>query len=269
MDTLLQVAASWILPALFFWFLFSFFAMTIVEGISMFMKSRQKGLLEVLQLLLGEELASEFCNHTLVYPLVGNRPAYISKTLFAKVILSWLLEKVQTGKDDLSALKKSLQKNIEALSQKDAGLGNVLKTIAVQASLKSKSPSQLLAYIKTDLEIWFIEAVEQMSSVYRARLQGLTLGVGLVVAALTNFDLINMTARLWEISKYNDLLALTEKTGQIIQINTELFTKLPVGWYSINTPSTLTEWLIKIVGIYLGAFFIAIGSQFAHNLLDR
>jgi hypothetical protein len=269
MDTLLQVATSWILPAIFFWFLFSFLAMTIVEGISMILKFRQKGLQEVLQLLLGEELALEFHNHTLVYPLAGNRPSYISKTLFAKVVLSWMIKKTKGEKSKNDNVIKDIMKNIEVLTQKDAGLGDVLKTITVQANLMTSDVSELLKIIKTDLEVWFIEAVEQMSSVYRARLQVVTLGAGLFVAALTNFDLINMTARLWETSKYNDLLALAEKTGQIIEINTDLFTKLPVGWYSINTPSTLIEWLIKIAGIYLGAFFISIGSQFAHSLLNK
>jgi hypothetical protein len=269
MDTLLQVATSWILPAIFFWFLFSFLAMTIIEGVSMVLKFRQKGLQEVIQLLLGEELAFEFNNHTLVYPLAGNRPAYISESLFAKVILSWLLQKTEAEKSEIDDVKKGIQKNIEVLAQKDDGLGDVLKTITTQAVLKARSVSQLLAFIKTDLEAWFIEAVEQMSSVYRARLQGVTLLVGLVVAAVTNFDLINMTARLWETSKYNDLIALAEKTGQMIPIDTDLFTMLPVGWYSINTPSTVPEWIIKIVGIYLGAFFIAVGSQIAHSFMRK
>ena len=91
MDTLLQVATSWIIPALFFWFLFSIIAMTIIEVIQRGKKSRQKGLQEVIEKLLGKELAVEFYDHDFVNPLEGNKPSYISKSLFAKVLIEWML----------------------------------------------------------------------------------------------------------------------------------------------------------------------------------
>jgi len=57
METLIQVATGWILPALFFWFLFSIAAMIIIDIIQWFMKSRQRFLEDAIQKLLGCEIA--------------------------------------------------------------------------------------------------------------------------------------------------------------------------------------------------------------------
>ena len=98
MDSLLQVAASWILSALFFWFMFSLIAMTIIEFIQQVAKSRQKGLQEAIQKMLGKELTEEFYLRALVNPLEDAKPSYISKSLFAKVIMEWMLKKTKDEK---------------------------------------------------------------------------------------------------------------------------------------------------------------------------
>ena len=273
MDTLIQLAASWILPALFFWFLFSVLAMTIVERIQAYLKFRQKGLEEVIEKLVGEELKEDFYKHALVNPLEDARPSYISASLFAKVIMDWILPNVavQTSdeKSDKSAVRESIQNSIKSLAKKNVEFSDVLLASVVQASMKTEKVSEFLEAIQKDLEAWFLEAVNQMSPVYAARLQGLILWVGLVVALVSNFDVINMTARLWETSKYAELLDLAEKTGQNVPIDTNLITMLPVGWYSGYLPSTPAQWLLKVAGIYLGAFLIAFGSQYAYNLSKK
>ena len=309
MDTLLQVAASWILPALFFWFLFSIFAMIIIEFLQRIMKSRQKGLEEVIQDLLGDKYVKEFYKHALINPLEDDekeeqdnqkrgkkkdiRPSYISPTLFAKVIMDWMLKntkiekqekketieisapwfykvvmdwilnKIQPPKsDEKGTFLEIIQNNVHAIGQENKQLGQVLQAIVNQANVKTNKDSEFLELIQKDLEAWFLEAVGQMHSVYGARLQGKTILVSAIVAAVANFDLVNITVRLWETSKYSELKAL----GQNPTFDPILFTRLPVGWYSDYLPSTSTEWVIKIAGICLGAFFIAIGSQYVFNL---
>ncbi|KAF0108586.1 MAG: Uncharacterized protein FD146_472 [Anaerolineaceae bacterium] len=273
MDTLLQVAAAWILPALFFWFLFSLITMTIIEFIQRFQKSRQKGLEEVLRKMMGRELTKEFYQHALVNPLEKVKPSYISQSLFAKVIMDWILPKTaaqpQTKKPAKTAVNKSIQNRIKPLAKKNAEFGDVLQTMLVQADMKSEKVSEFMDALQKDLEAWFLEAVNQMSPVYGARLQGKTLLVSLAVAVVANFDVISITLRLWETSKYTELLALAKETGDKVTIDPNTITMLPVGWYSNELPSTLTEWLLKIVGIYLGAFFIAIGSQYIYNLTKK
>jgi hypothetical protein len=247
--------------------------MTLIEVIQRFNKSRQKGLEEVIKKLMGDDLKEDFYKHTLVNPLENAKPSYISQYLFAKVIMDWILPKavVQTPnkKPDKSAVNKSIQNSIRPLAKKNAEFGDVLQAIVVQANMKTEKVSEFLDAIQKDLEAWFLEAVNQMSPVYGARLQGLTLWVSLAVAIVANFDVISITVRLWETSKYTELLTLVEKTGQTVKIDTNLITMLPVGWYSSYLPSSLTQWLLKGVGIYLGAFFIAIGSQYVFNLSKK
>jgi hypothetical protein len=314
MDTLLQVAASWILPALFFWFLFSVMAMIGIEFVQRTRKSRQNGLEEVIRELLGETHGARFYQHALVNPLedegeeekgkgeekkkgkkIDKRPSYISPSLFAKVVMDWMLADTQV---DLPAKKEVtdpsapsflavldwlfekirgrntgtkpslhaiIQKNIRALEQENKQLGVVLRTIVTQADLKTDQDAELLGFIQKDLEAWFLEAVGHMTSVYGARLQGTTILVSFLFAAVANFDLINITVRLWETAKYSELKAL----GQTVSIDPQLFIRLPVGWYLDYLPSTPTEWIIKITGIGLGAFFIAVGSQYVFNLTKK
>ncbi len=273
MDTLLQVAASWILPALFFWFLFSLIAMTLIEFVQRFLNSRQKGLEEVIRKLVGADLTREFYRHALANPLENAKPSYISPSLFAKVIMDWILPKntlqPQNRKTDKDAVSKSMQLHIKPIAKKNAEFGHVLQALVVQADMKTEKLSEFLAAIQKDLEDWFLEAVQQMTPVYGARLQGLTLLVSLAVAFAANFDVINITVRLWETSKYTELLDLAEKTKQVIQVDPKLITMLPVGWYSSNLPHTAIEWLLKLVGLYLGAFFIALGSQYVYNLTKK
>jgi len=300
MDTLLQVAASWILPALFFWFLFSLFAMTSIEFIQRELKLRQKGLEEAIEKLLGKELTIEFYKHALVNPLEDAKPSYISQSLFAKVVMGWMLKKSEgetpekkdtvnisapslykvildwmlrksdsVKPDDKKTLNKTIQENIKELAQINAELGVVLQTIATQVETKTEKTTEFLDLFQKDLEAWFLASVRHMSSVYGARLQSLTLGVSLAIAALANFDVISITVRLWETSKYGELLALFEKTGQTLTIDPKLITMLPVGWYANDIPSTLVEWVLKFTGLYLGAFFIAIGSQYIYNLFKK
>lgn len=273
MDTLLQVAASWILPALFFWFLFSLIAMTAIEIIQRFLKFRQKGLEEVIKKMMGAHLTKELYQHALVAPLENVKPSYISPSLFAKVIMDWIVPKniLQSGKKkpDKDAVSKSIQTNIKPLAQKNIEFGDVLQALVVQADMRTEKLSEFLDAIQKDLEAWFLDAVNQMTPVYGARLQGVTLFTSLAVAIVANFDVISITVRLWETSKYTELLNLAEKTKQAVQIDPNLITMLPVGWYSNYLPHTPVEWLLKVVGLYMGAFFIAIGSQYVYNLTKR
>lgn len=273
MDTLLQVAASWILPALFFWFLFSLIAMILIEVAQRFNNSRQKGLQEIITNLMGDDLRKDFERHALANPLENARPSYISDILFAKVIMDWLLQnpgaQTRNKKLDKDSVYKTMETNIEHLAEKNADFGKVLKALVVQANLRTEKLPEFVDTVQKDLEAWFDNAVNQMTPVYGARLQRLTILVSLLVAFVANFDVINITVRLWETSKYAELVNLTEKTGQTIQLDINNITKLPVSWYIQDLPHSGPVWLLKIVGLCLGAFFIALGSQYVFNLFRR
>ena len=251
--------------------LFSLFAMTLIEFIQRVTRARQKGLEEVIQKLIGVSLTKQFYKHALVNPLEAEKPSYISPALFAKVIMDWLLpnggELDQNKKPSKSAVNRIVQGSIKSLARINRSFGGVLECTVEQANMKTGKVSEYLDAIQKDLESWFLEAVHQMSPVYAKRLQGLTFAVSLVVAVIANFDVISIISRLWEASKYTELLTLAEKSGQMIPpVDMNTVTMLPVGWYFDYFPVTPTQWLLKALGIYLGTYFIIIGSQYAYNL---
>src|SRR5215213_7342833 len=166
MDTLLQVAASWILPALFFWFLFSLIAMILIEVIQRFNSSRQKGLQEIITDLMGDDLRQDFERHALAIPLENARPSYISDVLFAKVIIDWLLQNPRAQnpnkKQDKNSVYKTMMTNIERFAEKNADFGKVLQALVVQANLRTEKLPEFLDIVQKDLETWFDNAVNQM-----------------------------------------------------------------------------------------------------------
>jgi hypothetical protein len=247
--------------------------MSIIEFIQRVRKSRQKSLEEVIRKLMGNDLKKEFYRHSLVNPLENAKPSYISRYLFAKVVMEWILpntmDEASSKKLDKNTVYKSIQNKIKLLAKKNTAFGDTLQAIVVQANMKTEKISEFLDVIQKDLEAWFLETVNQLSPVYGARLQGLTLWVSFAVALVANFDVISITVRLWETSKYTELLTLAEKTNQTVQIDTNLITMLPVGWYLHYLPSTPTGWVLKIIGLYIGAFFIALGSQYIFNLTKK
>ena len=272
MDTLIQVAASWILPALFFWFLFSLIAMIALEILQRLFNFRQRGLEEVLQKMMGDDLTETFYQHALANPLENARPSYISQSLFAKVILDWILPKpgdrTQRRKsNNRDSVYQSILTNLKPLITKNTEFGRALEGIIIQAYLQTEDLPTFLNAIQKDLESWFDAAMNQMTPVYGARLQRWTILICLAIAIAANFDVINITVRLWEASKYTEVVNLFEKTGQPYgEIDPDFITALPVGWFSANIPDTPIGWVIKFVGLFLGAFFLAIGSQYVFNL---
>ena len=272
MDTLIQVAASWILPALFFWFLFSLIAMIALEVLQRWRDFRPRGLEEVLKKMMGDDLTDSFYRHALANPLENAKPSYISQSLFAKVILDWILpkpgERTQKRRsDNRDSVYQSILTNLKPLTIKNKEFGKALEGIVVQAYLQTADLPTFLNAIQKDLESWFDASMNQMTPVYGARLQRWTILISLAIAIAANFDVINMTVRLWEASKYTEVVNLFEKTGQpYVEIDPDFITALPIGWFSANLPDTPIGWVIKFVGLFLGAFFIAIGSQYVYNL---
>lgn len=274
MDTILQVATNWILPGLFFWLMFSFMAVTIIEAVASYFKWREKSLEDAIRLQLGPDLFEEFYNHNLVNPLEDRRPAYISSTLFAKVIMGWMLKKskdaeLKAGADQNTVIQH-MEANIQALSLNNPELGNVLTTIMTEASIRTSMVPEMMNLIQTDLENWFMETVSHMSSVYKKRIQLAALVVGITLAVTFNFDILSMTSHLWRMSLIKDFIGLSETAKQALQpIEIEIYTQLPLGWSQGNMPLYPADWVVKIAGFYASGFLIAIGSQYSYDLLKR
>jgi hypothetical protein len=311
METLLQVTASWVLPALFFWFVLSLGAMTIVEFLQRYTRSRQRALEEAIQKLLGSDLTARFFQHKLVNPLgtaddsapdatrssqgmrsrnakrarlpwqlKWDKPAYISSSLFAKVIMDFLLPKMavkaRSKPPAKDAIVRSILENVDALEQSSREFSRVVRAMVVQADMKTESLPAFIELLDKDLAFWYDASMNQMTPIYGSRLQWWTLGVSFVIAVVANFDVIEITSRLWTTSKYIEELDLLEKLHQLQgwtplyeQPDLNLIKTLPVGWHTELLSSEPVYWLLKGLGIYLGTYFIALGSQYAFNLTRR
>lgn len=297
MDTLLQVATSWIIPAIFFWFLLSLIAMTLIEAVQQMYGSRPKGLEKVLRSLVGEPLAQRLYEDPLVNPLKHakfstllqglsarwfkakpERPSYISQSLFAKVVLTWILPPytIPTRNKvlDQYIFNKDIHRNIESLSGSTDQFRHVLHSLVTEAYLKTETPATFLEAIDKNLQTWFLEAVNQMSPRYAASLQALTLLISLAVAIVANFDVLDLTTRLWMTSKVPEWLAIVNAAPDQFKPNLDsnlqaLIMTPPVGWEPALLPSTFIEWILKPVGLLLGGFFIAFGSKYIYNLTKR
>lgn len=68
-----------------------------------------------------------------------------------------------------------------------------------------------------------------------------------------------------------ELVDLAQKAGQQIQIETSLFTTLPIGWQQPDSNLTITPAIIflKMVGITLGGFLIFITAQYIYDFVKR
>lgn len=276
MDTILQVATNWILPGLFFWLMFSLMAITIIEAIASLLKWREKSLEDAISLQLGDLLTKVFYAHNLVNPLEDRKPAYISSTLFAKVIMSWMLKKGEASKlntgADSNTVIQYMEKNVSELSKDNPDLGNVLTTIMTEASIRTSNIIEMMNFIQADLENWFSETVSHMSSVYKKKIQITALVVGIVLAGVFNFDILSMTSHLWQMSLIKDYAGISETTSQEVQqTNLQAYIQLPLGWSKENTPAEndLAGMFVKFMGIYASGFLIAIGSQYSYDILRR
>lgn len=114
-DTLSQLAAEWILPALFFWLVLCIFAINVEEWLLIRLNIRKRYLVSALSAMLGDRLLvqklyespliktrtysseSNQLTTSIKYPSfpkssLDPRPDYLNSRLFSQIILNWLVE---------------------------------------------------------------------------------------------------------------------------------------------------------------------------------
>ncbi len=72
-------------------------------------------------------------------------------------------------------------------------------------------------------------------------------------------------------SLMKELVDLSQKAGQEIQIETSLFTNLPIGWQLTNSDLFINPvaLILKIAGIVLGGFLIFVTAQYIYDFVKR
>ena len=271
MDVLLQFTANWILPVIFFLLVFGFCTMIIVEMLDSILRWKSNLLAKTIDQILGNDLGSKFWKHILANPLgEKNTPAYLSPYVFSSIVMHWLMV------DFHVPLKKSVDASkisdaFVPLSSESPILGSLLNSLVEQAGIQDIPRNQYYEYLKKGLENWFMTALDRVSFKYKQLAQKALFLVGIVVAAFSNFDVIEMVSQLWKTSLLKELVDLSQKTGQSVIIDESLFISLPLGWnqgdLAILAKPTLV--IVKVIGIVIGGFLIFISSQYIYDFVKK
>lgn len=222
-------------------------------------------------------LAKQVYEHPLITALMkpgptgagGKLPSYIPSRTFALALLDLM--------DPNGALRQSGEKG-QALVAKiaDPKLQAIARALVSDASASLES-------VRHNLEDWFDDAMARASGWYKRRAQIVTLAIGLAVSIGFNVNTIAVFSTLWKdptvraaIVEQAAALQASQAGGDsalsvagLQQQMREL--ALPIGWRLRDDGSVdLSEFGYRaILGWIIGAFAVAVGSQFWFDLLGK
>jgi hypothetical protein len=268
----------------FVYLLVSLIVTAVNELIAALFKMRGRNLWQGVQNLLpsgeGEHnIAQQVYDHPLITGLSrANRPSYIPSRTFALALLD-----VVSGGTGRVAKLKQLQAKIDLLPEE---LRRPLFLLLGEARND-------LAQFKSNIEIWFGDAMDRVSGVYKRKVQYALFFLGFVFAVSLNVDTILLANRLSHDSALRAALVshaeaaakmpppsssgsatIEQDEAALNRTITQLNTlQLPIGWAG---PDKDLQWLgLKdaierhLVGWVLTAFAATLGAPFWFDLLNR
>jgi hypothetical protein len=185
--TVLDVAVG-----LIFVFLMLSVACSLVnERIQSFFDRRAKMLQVAIEGLLGPE-AKDLIAHPLIQALSqgeGGLPSYIPSTTFAVALLESLVHKAgdtaTTAPMSFARVKAAVDDHLPADSQTRRALQALLSTAHGD-----------MTKMRVSVEHWFDSSMERLSGTYKRHINRWLLGLGFVLALITNADAIRLIQRL-------------------------------------------------------------------------
>lgn len=272
-STILDVAIGMI----FIYSVFSMIATKLNDLIAGWMKWRSKTLEEGIRTLLADpELANKVWNHQLVRGMTGKAnkpPTYVPPNTLALALFDAITPKDGSPK---------------ALDQVRASVVNLPDGSARQALLSmidaANGDIEKAMFRVTD---WFDSAMDNVSAVYRSKMQTLSLIVALAVTLIFNADTLAIANGLWQeptvraavtgIAARNVTAEVTPavQEASISQTNAQVQSViasvsqlgLPLGWNTL--PSTLWGWVSKVLGLALTTLAVSLGAPFWYDLLKN
>lgn len=178
----------------------------------------------------------------------------------------------------------------EALDGLPDSLKNSLYMLAERAEMKGKETGQILNQFQYEVEVWFDNAMQRASGVYKRNARGVALILGTLIAVGANADTLYIVENLSKdsflratVNQYAEKLVTAETaltpdrlTGIQEEVDRALNkVPLPIGWedrkiLEINPNQPIWLAVIKrIFGWLLSGIAISMGSGFWFDLLQK
>ena len=252
--------------------------------------SRGKALCAALRELLADpqqpKLADQFFAHPLVAKLFerNRKPAYLPARTFALTLIDLLAPASAEGKRKLADVRKSIQ-NLPVGS-------NLRRTL----SLLLDDAQDELQELNQKVEIWFNSSMDRVSAWYKQRAQIVVFVLACGLCALINADTIQIARTLSRDAALRAALvaqaqAYVEKppasqpeepaasepketpAGDRIRASIDDLKGLgiPLGWTGGLGMEEygFSNWLAKIVGLFVSALAVSLGAPFWFDTLNR
>jgi len=304
METILQLATSWILPGLFFWAVLSGFASAILEWLSSLLGWKAEYLEKGIGDMLGDEnLSKNFFEHPLILSSTTIKkqrgksaryrkvPQQIPSRIFAQIILDWILNVAKPGENE-TYTASLIKRNLLNLEKQYPDLGQSLNVMFASAGIDrlNAQVDEVLVKAQQNIQNWFDDSMEEVVRWYKRRAQVAAIFIGILLAILVNFDVIGITSQLWKNAYEGPIiqkavegvlssLQLPESNSQVplsveeviggIVSKIPSINALPIGWNKTNLPRDAWAWTIKFAGLIAGGAFISIGAQYGHDLFSK
>ena len=277
LDAILEVAIGLI----FIWLILSIVTMQIQDIISNLLNRRAKQLEKsMIEMCKSSRMTDEIYKHPLVDAICkhdkkGNlvKPANIPNSVFAAAamevfmnagtpesmtpVASMSLTQVRKGMNDLEKLHPALGRTVHRLMP------------GLDLEKGTHLTKEQIALYRTNIEDWFENVMARATIEYKSQAVIWAFIIGVIIAFAFNVDTIYISNQLWREPTLRQALIAkaTNSAAQSSVPDSISALTIPVGW--TNYPTTLSGWLIKILGIVMSGVAVMQGAPFWFDTLKK
>ncbi|MBI5650884.1 MAG: hypothetical protein HZC40_10650 [Chloroflexi bacterium] len=267
-STIIEVAMGLI----FVYFLLSVICTNINDYVARILRWRSKDLHDGIRTLLNDpELTNQVWNHALVRSMGGPKakdPAWIPPNTFALALF------------DALAPPAGQPSGLQSVRQTATALPDGSARDAIVSMIDAADGK--MADARKGVEEWFNRAMDQVSTAYRQRMQGLALLVAALVTILFGADTIALANTLYREPALRAAVAGAAQNTQTTVSGTPASKpsdnvqgavaeisklNLPLGWNEL--PKDASGWTQKIFGLLLTTLAASLGAPFWYDLLKN
>ena len=287
LDAILEIAIGLVLT----WLILSVATMEVQDIINNLFNKRAKFLEEsILQMFRGEKgFLKEFYDHPAIQVLYKKnflgqlkKPSYIPDAVFAEVAFEIFVnlgvEEDKLHEDDISIAK--IISKVEDISQANPELGYFVRRLipefkGTETISKIKRTEANAIELKTNAATWFDTSMTRASYLYKEKAKTAAFIIGFGLALAFNIDTLHITQQLWrEPTLRQSLVAQAQiadentgpkSVGELEEYYEDL--NLPVGWETATNPTNATDWLTKLLGLFISGLAAMQGAPFWFDAL--